>query len=38
MKHGLGWKARVGCVALAVYTFLLANGLSALQQQLLSRG
>lgn len=37
-KQSLGLRARIGCIALAVYSCLLANGLSGLQERLLSRG
>jgi hypothetical protein len=38
VKQSLGFRARIGCIALAVYSCLLANGLSGLQERLLSRG
>ena len=38
MKQQLGLRARLGGVTLALYAFLLANGLAALQERLLSRG
>lgn len=34
----LGLRARFACVALALYSFLLANGLAGVQERLLSRG
>lgn len=37
-KRQPGLRARVCCVALAVYSFLLANGLAELQERVLSRG
>lgn len=37
-KQRFSFRARVTCIAIAVYSFLLANGLASVQERLLSRG